>query len=163
MLREMLVLRLALGFRGRIPRPLQRRGPTIGSKLGLNVGQLAGLQGHKLIASLRRLQGARRGLARDVPYHPRLQFQRILEPAHGILPARLRLADQGAVGHARRDRCVGLLVLLLDGLDAVGNILRLREQGRGLGDRRLQRRECRKRQVRQIAALVDQHLRLIGQ
>lgn len=43
MLREMLVLRLALRFRGRIPRPLQRCSPAVGSEFGLNVRKLPGL------------------------------------------------------------------------------------------------------------------------
>ncbi len=140
------------------------------------VGELLRLEREQLVARLRRLQRAGRALARahqradlrlrrrQVADHGRLRFQRVLEAAQRIAPARLRVGDE-----LRRRRRPGVAIgidvleLALDVGDVVEHALRLAEQRLRALDRREQFAESRIRQRREIARLVDQPLRLVLQ
>ena len=84
----------------------ERLGPAVGGDDGGEIGELLGLERQKLVAGLRRLQGAGRTLALadqrrhlrpvgvEVADDSRLDAHGVLLASHRILPARLSVRDQ---------------------------------------------------------------------
>ena len=133
------------------------------------------MQGENLIAGLGGLQRASRPLALreerrhlravgvDIPDNTGLHAHRVLQSADGIVPARAGVSDELLVRRGHRHAAVLVLKRLVDLLDVEGDVLRLTQKLLGALDVLLNLLERGIRQAGEIAALVDEHLRLILQ
>ena len=165
-----LLLPLILG--GGLLGALKALGPSLRGDGGGEVRELLGLEGEDLVARLGRLKRAGRRLARgDQRRHLRavgveiaddasLNAKSVLQGADRVLPALLSIGDQRLAGLAGVRGSVGRLERMVDLLDIVGNVLGLAQELLGALDRRLKLLQRGIRQAREIARLVDQHLRL---
>ena len=147
--------------------------PPLGGDGGGEIGKLLGLKRKDLIAGLGCLERAggrlagrheRRHLcavgveiADDASLHP----HGVLQSADRVLPPRLCIGDQRLIGLAGVRAAVGRLERAVDLLNIVGDVLRLGEELLGALDRRLKLLQRGIRQAREIARLVDQHLRFV--
>ena len=143
---------------------LKRLRTALGSDGSGEVGELLRLQGEKLVAGLRCRKAARCRLARrhqgrhlgavgvEIADDASLHAQRILQGRDGVLPARLRVGDQGLTGLAGVSAAVSGLERVIDLLDVEGNVLRLREKLLGALDRGLKLLQRGIWQAREIAS-----------
>ena len=125
---------------------------------------IAGL--HRLERTGRRLAGGHerrhlRSVAVEIADDPRLNAHGVLQARDGILPARLRIGDERLTGLAGGSRRVRRREGAVDLLHVVGDALGLRQELLRLLDGLLDLLQRRIRQAREIASLIDQHLRFV--
>jgi P-type conjugative transfer protein TrbJ len=137
------------------------------------VCDLLGLKGQELVACLRRLERSGRALALadqrldlgagagEVADHRRLGHQRVLEAGDGGLPALARTGEHLLARAERGAAAVALGEGALNVGDLVGESLGAGDQLLGLVEGLLKAGERRVGQAREVARLVDQHLRLV--
>lgn len=159
---------------GGLPRQFQRRRAALRELELLRLAGLFCLQGQKLVGRLHGLQsaGGRLALAYEVGHdaciggdvlrHLRLHLHGGLQAIERVLPALVRILVHLVAAHGRGVLLrIQLRELLVHVLHLERQPLRLRDELLGVRQVRAQLADHVERQARQVASLVDKHLRLV--